>query len=297
MQHPDERRAGERAQRRLLFWLAVVALLNIAFYLLISVADGTKGVNLLSSGRNGVRIGQIIVLGALAALLPRRALVGLAIIILISPAYGGIFWLRLRQTADSSFIWFSYLAIIQQALLVQAATWGLRIALGWRVTASPFNNEPFGNEQLRGQFQIVDLAEWTTLIAVVLGLHTIVVGHRLDLTMALIYLADICGWLLIGLPLIRAILARRPSTALLFALLTIWPLPVAMASAYAIIKIQHLGISTFYLFFWPALVPSTIGMVITIALNASALRYLGYRWRSSAPMKHHVRPSALQPAD
>jgi len=107
-----------------------------------------------------------------------------------------------------------------------------------------------------------------------------VVGHQLDLTMAVIYLADIIGWLLIGLPIIKTTLVRQPSKALLLVLLTVWPLLVETAGSYAVIKIQHLGISTFYIFFWPALVPSAIGMVLTIALNALALRYLGYRWRS-----------------
>jgi len=145
---------------------------------------------------------------------------------------------------------------------------------------------PLSIEHRRGQFQIVDLVEWTILIAAVMGLHTIVIGHQLDLRTTLIYVVVVCGWLLIGLPLIWAILAPQRPIALVLTFLTVWPLLVAAASGYALIKIQRLGMSTFYILFWPGLMPATVGITATIALNACALRYLGCRWHSG---QHHQK--------
>jgi hypothetical protein len=219
---------------------------------------------------SGALESQIVFLAMVAALWPGRAICGLAI------ATGITF---LRELVTLRKIGLVEFYEVLHVVMVLAVVQGLRLAAGWRLTIEPCENNR------RGQFQIAELLELTTTIAVALGCFVYLQASLPPRVRDNFTLLECCivtlPTALIGVPVALTILAEmRPGKWTILAV-ALWCVLVATAAFFA--DLRHSRTLTIYVLLALFLRGGALYLtmfVAGIALNALALRMLGYRWRT-----------------
>jgi hypothetical protein len=221
---------------------------------------------------NGIFYGQATVLGTLAALAPRRALVGLIITASYSLAFGYAMWLTHAALSlpsrgvPSTGIYFAL-----QALAMQIVLWGLRLLLGWRITIPPA-------AQKTRQFHLSDLLELTLLCSVWFGLNLALedVGTN-SRVMVLVFARFIATFVLLGVPILLALLAERPPHGRIILALVVWY--VLIDIGLAMIPIHDGDFLSTMIRQLPYHAIVSCGFASTILVNGLSLRSTGFRFQ------------------
>jgi hypothetical protein len=227
--------------------------------------------------RNGVFFGQGMVLGTLAALVPRRGLTGLLIIV-ACVLFGGYMLLPITLSLQPTLsrgvpfegIYLGLFAIAMQ-LLVSAC----RIIFGWRVAIgeAPFVQRP-------GQLQLVEMVELIAICGVWLGLNRMLESDGITGRQIATFGIRLAQVALTGLPLFLAILADQPPRAFVITAFAVWcPLWLGGTS---LIPVYDGDFLSHLLRQLPSIALFYCTLFILVAINALMLRQLGYRWYRQA---------------
>jgi hypothetical protein len=216
--------------------------------------------------------GQALILGMVAGLLPRRAIAGLLAVILyaVLNGYGLGYIAAIRRDEsgiESTAFWFGI-----WAMAVQIAFRIARLCDGWQLSREP----PTATKAPR-QFEIIDLLELTTAVAVALGLFVAVRGREFTSQTVSSFCLVMGQLLLVGLPVALTILAiPNPSRRTILGVF-VWCIAAELTIRLiwdwfgrGAIRARIPPEYTLYL-------PTYWGV---IAANSFVLRRLGYRcWR------------------
>ena len=223
---------------------------------------------------NGILYGQATVLGVLAALVPRRSLVGLSGIAAYTIVFGYSTWLVhfalsfLTRGVPFIGVFFALLAIAMLIVLM-----GARMLLGWRVSAvAPPDQQP------RGQFHLANLLELMVLCGTWLGLNLVLEHDGMRGLMALVFARFIARFVLIGVPILFATLADRPPPIWIILGFCLWYVFVDVG--LDLIPIHDGDSVGGTLRRLPQHAQMSGGFLLAISVNGLVLRRLGYRWHT-----------------
>jgi hypothetical protein len=259
--------------------LSIVAALNLFIFGVLSavtVAGSTSFWPLIDC----ISLGQATVLGAVAALLPKRRFVGLAWLAIFAVPHAGTIWMIQHRFDVES--WPMRFALFYDAfaLAVAAVLMGFRFVGGWRLSFD-------GMEAMHraGQYSLGQLVELTTCIAALLGCFSAL--RQADMGLSLIDVAIIFPWpILIIIPALRVVFARPVPTFTAGLLLTVWVIGVCFASWMTDLRyVRFIAL----LATWELSLKYTVVFLTALFGNLFVLRWLGVRWY--APTKQRWSPA------
>lgn len=257
--------------------LLVIVLLNLAIATagdaVAWIREGqnpAKGLLCVFCIFNGVFYAQATVLGAMAALIPRRGLLGLIIVATYAVFFGYALWFShtslslLSRGVPFLGIFFALIAIAVQIVL-----WGSRLVFGWRITTEP------SPQQSPRQFHLTDLLELTVLCGVWLGLNLVLEndGVRSRL-MVMVFSRFIVSFVLLGIPVLFVVLNSQPPQKRTILALALWYVLVDLGLALIPIHEQDNLASSVRHLPYHAFVSGAF--LLTVVANGLLLRRIGY---------------------
>ena len=226
-------------------------------------------------------MGQLAVLAVVAALVPRRLTVGLLIAIACVVAndyaktpYARTGAIRAMLLLENEFIALAALAVLQ----------GLRLIFGWR-----FFTTETADVGPKGQYRLRDLLEWTTTIALCLGsvvwLSRLIreSGRHSGLSF-LDCVQPVSQLVLLGDPIVMAVLSKRPLARWRVVALVLWCVSVAMGLFLFDLRHPRVTLQMLLAMAPSGLAPHLLAYLAVIVGNAVVLRGIGYRWRGGSKL-------------
>lgn len=229
--------------------------------------------NHAGSIRIGLIHAQTVLLALCTALLAYRAAYGVFVILLLA----GL----LSLLSASSPVQLDMLETAMPTIAILALLHGFRLCFGERITREP------AIEQRAGQFQTLDLLEWTFTVASALGIASWCFSrleHRPtseDLVAGWIYVAI---FTLLGVPLARVLLNERLKLGWFCAVVLLWiAVNVGVLGFESWRLTNSIWPNQMMMDFWLSGTPAfLVCFALTTALNSLALRFFGYRWRNAS---------------
>jgi hypothetical protein len=250
-------------------WLVAGVNLVLAAITADQRLDKPFGVSLNPIINGGLR-SQLVLLGVVAALYPRRAVFGAMIA-------AGIALLRglATYTTGSQIIGFIGLDEGLRTLPVVTTLQGLRLVTGWRIAKGQCS------DHRPGQFELVELLDWITTIGIAMGFwayfRSQLPQEVLNRSLVIDYLLELVPLPLISVPVVLAILAeKRPSKSTMLALV-LWCLLITVGLFFADLR-HRISIRLLLALFARNGVPYLATFMAVTVFNACWLRWLGYRW-------------------
>ncbi|HEY2411946.1 MAG TPA: hypothetical protein VGI40_06875 [Pirellulaceae bacterium] len=220
---------------------------------------------------NGILYAQATVLGTLAALSPRRGIIGLLIVSVYAASFGyTLLGVHIALSFNPSGVPSVgiYFALLSIAMLV--VLWLSRLLFGWRIATR--------TEQQPRQFQLSDLLELTMICAVWMGLSIALDNDGMhSRTFVLVFIKFIAQFVLLGLPALFATLAETPPRGRILAALAVWY--VVIDFCLYMIPIHDGDFIPYLLRQLPYHAESSLAFLATITASGRLLRRIGYRWR------------------
>lgn len=216
------RRQISMRNRLSLLWVVVGNLLLTS--LLSAIAIGRLSRSLSWAYVDCIFLGQAAVAGMVAALLPHRRFAGIGVILVLAILQACLN--SLIQLALNIQFWPIRSGLFFDAYMFFVATVFLafRYLRGWRLTFQE-SAEP----RVAGQFSLLDIVEWTTFVAVMLGYYAAMA--RISMRLSLVDLAVMLPWAVLTLiPAVPVVFARSRLGLLAVALLGAWSIATCVAS-------------------------------------------------------------------